>query len=146
LDKAGYFDKNFDPNTDYDLMFRLAKISKFDFVDEILVDYLEHDNNLSIMMDVDPFLKAKYNEKIFMKHKDIFMKYPKAACDKLRNLGISYIFCGERQKGRKYFLKAFKICPQNLKVSRDIIFSFLPIYVFKFLFNLKNKIKDNSTQ
>lgn len=141
LDKVGFFDSNFEPVSTYELIIRLAKITKFDFVDQILVHYLQHENNFSNQLDGDLLLQIKIHKAINEKHQDDFKKYPKNYSKRLRNLGIHYCQYGDSGKGRHYFLQALKVRYGDLKSFRDYLLSFLPTRFFNFLYNLKEKVK-----
>ena len=141
LDKEGFFDSSFDPISTYELIIRLAKVTKFDFVDQILVHYLQHEKNFSNQLDDDLSLQIKIHEAIYKKHQSDFKRYPGKCSERLRNLGIHYCQYKNPKKGRYYFLEAIKVNSANLKSFRDYLLSFLPTVFFDFLYNLKEKIK-----
>lgn len=136
LDKVGIFDENLKFGNDTDFFIRIARAGfGFDFVDEFLFKYYEHENSLT---------RTFGEEK---KDKELIYIYEKFLSDlTYKNyllLGATSLKIGNNYKAKKYFLKAFLLNKSNFKSIILLIISYLGIFgvwIYKILFNLKNKI------
>ena len=139
LDNVGFLDENLKVATDYDFYIRIAEKYKFDFAPIPLVKVYIHRKNLcrSFYSYNKELIELLY---IVNKHKDIFKRYPKIYSQKLKNIGIFYMFLDKRKKAQRFFLESLKIYPLNLKSCLNLFSSFFGKNIYLKLLNFKKKI------
>lgn len=122
---AGRFDPWFGSGTSYEYELRLASHTEFGYVPSIEVSYLQHEDNLSNILDKQLQVQTLQHERLLEIYSDKFKYHPKQYENKLSSLGMNYLVLGDRSKSRKYFYMARSI-NKNIKNLRNIILSHLP--------------------
>ena len=136
--KIGGFDEKLIIHEDMDMWLRLAKAGfRFDFVYEPLYINHLHENQITVLITNRERIKSI--EYFLEKHKDIFSKYPKGLAKMMRNLGTAYFLAGQKEKGRKYFLKAIRLHPRNIRNYINLILSLLGSRLFDFILKFKQR-------
>ena len=122
LDEVGCFDNKIIIGEDQDMWIRISQKYDFDFVSEPLLKYYIHQNNT--MKIISNLRKAKDIEYIFQKYKKYYEANSKLYSIRLRYEGTRYMLAGEREKGRKCFIKSIKKNPFNAKSYLYFLLSF----------------------
>lgn len=126
VDKIAGFDPWFGPAASYEYELRLAQATKFDFVESLEVDYLQHENNLSNILDSDIELQIAQHQKLLDLYQGEFKKYPHQYQIKLSSLGMNYLVVNKKSKARNIFFEAIKFAPLKITNWRNLILSFYP--------------------
>jgi len=133
-DKVNWFDSNLPGWNDWDLLIRLSKITKFDFVNELLVKYRIHSGQLTGKILEGLPKKIKFYNLIYNKHMVEYNSHPKINSNILRTIGTLCCRIGQSKQGREFFRKAIKLYPTRFKNYRSFIVSFFPTRFFNFLY------------
>lgn len=106
FEAAGGWDESFPAAQDYDLWTRMAKVTRFDYVDEPLATYVEHEGE-RIWNDMSKVIKGR---EMYLKkfHADI-MSDPAAAIEHLNWLAANHLLNGNRKCAGLYYAEAWKI-------------------------------------
>lgn len=136
---AGVFDEALKSGQDTEMRIRLAQLYDFDFVEEPLITYYFHEENISSTLSIEK--RMEDIEYIIEKHKNLYNKYPKAYSDRLRYNGTSYMIAGETKLARESFLKSIRANLLNWRSYLYLVVSFLGSGIYKRLTLLKSKIK-----
>jgi len=138
FEKVEFFDEKLKIREDFDMWIRIAKAGfHFDFVYEPLYVIHMHRDQLSSYIDAQKRISAI--EYLLEKHKNLYLKYSYGYAKTLRNLGTTYILAGRMTKGRKYFIKAIRLQPTNLRHYINLILSFFGQWLFSFILKLKRR-------
>jgi len=134
FEKIGLFDEMIPGFEDYDVWIRLSRAFHFDYVEQPLVKYYVHSNQIwtnvdAISQGVDMMLK-KYGESPAFRKK---MSYY------YLSVGVSYCLDGNVKKGQKTCLKAIRLYPFEFRHYFYYCLSLLGLESFKKL----KKMKDN---
>lgn len=70
FEEIGGFDPDLPANQEYDLMIRLAEVTKFDYIPEVLADVYEGDDQISFNFDK----KVRATKMLWEKHEDRFKR------------------------------------------------------------------------
>ncbi len=105
IEKVGPRDESLKLFEDQDIFVRIAAAGyRFDFVDEVLINYYIDDENLS-----KDFTKAAPDyERFVAKHLKLLSQYPDILAIHYRHLGTMNFLAGKSQEARQYFLKSLK--------------------------------------
>lgn len=137
--KVGGFDENLKSGQDAEMRIRLSKFYDFDFVEEPLLTYYFHKENISSSLSIKE--RMKDIEYIIKKHKNLYNNYPKAYSDRLRHNGTSYMIAGKNRLARRSFLKSISKYFLNWRSYTYFLISLLGSNIYKKLTLLKSKIK-----
>jgi len=140
-DMIGWFDPSLPGWNDWDILIRLSKITKFDFVNELLVKYRIHLGQLTGKILEGLPKKIKFYNLIYNKHRTEYNSHPKINSNLLRILGTLCCRIGQNKQGRRYLIKAIKAYPVSFKNYRSFFVSFLPSKLFNFLYFLSLKLR-----
>lgn len=103
---VGGFDNALKIGDDLDMWLRISDKFGFDFVRDALVKYYVHKGNASRSQD---FAEATFElEKIFVKHRSIYERYPDVYRRILRQLGSKFCSLGEAKRGRGYYTELIR--------------------------------------
>ena len=137
FEKVGMFDENLPRLQDWELVIRLSKYYNFKCIDEpLLVSYYTSD---SISANNDALIKAI--ELIITKHFTEFSKYKKILSRHYFGLGRILYLDGDLINGRRYFIKAIKKYPLNIKYSLSYFVSFFGPRTFNKVTKIYHKLK-----
>jgi len=135
--KVGIFDENLPRLQDWELVIRLSKYYNFKCIDEpLLVSYYTSD---SISANNDALIKAI--ELIITKHFADFSNHKKILSKHYFGLGIILYLDGDLINGRRYFIKAIKKYPLNIKYSLSYFVSFFGPRTFDKVTKIYHKFK-----
>ena len=135
--KVGMFDENLPRLQEWELVIRLSKYYNFKCIDEpLLVSYYTSD---SISANNDALIKAI--ELIITKHFTDFSKYKKILSRHYFGLGRILYLDGDLINGRRYFMKAIKKYPLNIKYSLSYLVSFFGPRTFNKVTKIYHKFK-----
>ena len=120
FEKAGLFDEMLPHLVDWELWIRISKFYEFKCVDEpLLTSPFTPD---SISANKEALIKAL--KIILSKHFDDFAKNKKILSKHYFSIGINLCSSNEIKDGRKYFIKAVKANPLNVKFLLVVFLSF----------------------
>lgn len=102
LKAVGGFDVTLRSRQDLDLWLRLSQLYDVDFVPEPLVQYLIHDNRISVNNDA----KIQGAESILNKYHSDISRFPKTLASHLYNLGRLYQRKGDKTSARRKYRDA----------------------------------------
>jgi glycosyltransferase involved in cell wall biosynthesis len=114
--KAGYFDKNLCPCADWDMWIRIARCAEVDFVEEPLVHYVLHDNNMHkdlAAMEKDTFAILNKYWPPLVKEKGCLARKDKTYSDHCIHFARHYYQQGEREAFKRLLYRALEYCPLN---------------------------------
>lgn len=114
---------------DWDLWIELAKKCKFDFVDECLLIYDIHPNQLS---NRSPDIISGY-ECIYNKNKELYEKKPKSLAGLYFYFGYQYLRAGDNNRSKDYFKKSIQLYHRQYKCIYYYIISMLPDKLIRIL-------------
>lgn len=140
INKVGGFDENLKTGVDWEMWIRISKSFNFNFVDEPLIKYYVHKNNISSPSNIAK--REKDLRYIFEKYKPYYKKHPLIYSKKLRYDGTRYTLENQTKKAKKYFLKSILIFPLNLKSYLYLLFSLGGYNFYSKLVNLKRLLKN----
>lgn len=148
LEKTGLFSEKVQRMTDWDLYLRMALYYKFDYIDENLLNYRVHSNNMS--MGFKNYERAGFTilKRIFS-NKD-FPKELRSLHSKVFSLRYSYMadrYLGfnKSNRAKKYIMKSFKLYPKNIfkpQLIKIFLLSFLSENLLKNAKIVKEKISN----
>jgi len=111
LIEAGLYDVTFGNNQDWDIVIRLAKLTKFAFVDEpMVIAFISHD---SISKNLNTARGTKL--KIVAKHEDLFRAHPKQLSTHYYHAALVANRHGEREEANTLFRSALKTNALNMR-------------------------------
>lgn len=135
--KAGMFDEKLPRLQDWELVLRLSKYYNFKCIDEpLLVSYYTSD---SISANHKALIEAL--ELILTKHYKNFNKYKGILSRHYFGLGRILYLDGNLINGRRYFIKAIKKYPLNIKYSLSYLVSFFGPRTFNKVTKIYHKFK-----
>ena len=140
-DKIGWFDSVLPGWNDWDLIIRLSKIAEFDFVNELLVNFLIHPHQLTSEFDKNLQKTVDFYNLIYNKHKQDYKSNPDVSSNILRTIGGLYCRLGQNSIGRKYFQNAIKTRLLSFKNYRSYLLSFLNKNIFNFIYLISLKLR-----
>ena len=136
FEKCGLFDENMLTGSDYDMWIRISKKFSFKVIKNALVKYYIHENSLTFNYEK----RARSLEILLEKHKDFFKSDYKGYSKQYLELGITYCYKGDIQKGRKALGTSIKINPFEMRNYFNFILSLLGVEKFKKLKEAKEKM------
>jgi glycosyltransferase involved in cell wall biosynthesis len=137
FEKAGMFDEKLPRLQDWEFVIRISKYYNFKCINEpLLVSYYTSD---SISANNDALIKAF--ELILTKHSKDFNKYRKILSKHYFGLGRILYLNGDLISGRRYFIKAIKKYPLNIKCSLSYFVSFFGPRTFNKVIKIYHKFK-----
>lgn len=110
LDEVQSFDENFRWREDIELYYRLSFVCKFDYVEEVLVNYYQHPNALSTNFEKKLSAVIQYLEK----HEHTIKKNSLPWSEINEHLAELYAVNGNKKKALIHFLIAIKNRPFRL--------------------------------
>jgi glycosyltransferase involved in cell wall biosynthesis len=140
LDDVGGFDENMKVSDDWELWLRIFKKYNFDFVDDFLVKYHFHKDNLSSRSS-----HKKANDIVYMieKHKNLYKQHQKKHSELLRYTGNLYMLSGDTKMARGLLKKATNL-NFNLKNMLTCLLSYAPSALYTLTVLLKRKLSFGS--
>lgn len=127
FDRVGMFDEALPRFIDLEFFIRLSKHYRFYHINEPFINYYQTPfnitSNLKKLIEARKIILNKYLTDI-KKNKFIWFHH-------LYMIGALLCLSNEKDQGRKYFLKAFKIYPWSLKLFLTTFFSFLGNKVYR---------------
>jgi glycosyltransferase involved in cell wall biosynthesis len=114
--KTGCFDKNLCPCADWDLWIRIARCAEVDFVEEPLVHYVIHDNNMHKDihgMEKDTFAILDKYWPALVKEKGCSDRKNKTYSDHCIHFARHYYQGGERESFKRLLYRALEYYPLN---------------------------------
>lgn len=111
LERAGMFDERMERYQDWELAIRLAKIYRFQLVDEPLVKVYETPGNISS----DDAAAGRAVEAILEKHAALMRQHPVALAGLLLYLGSFKCRNGAMREGRRHMLDSARLRPFAVK-------------------------------
>lgn len=120
FNEVGGFDIEYKCRQDIELYYRLASICKFDFVEEVLVDYYLHDSQISGNLPQ----KVEHIHMFFEKHKRTLSKFARGQLNEY--LGDLHMALLNKKKGIKRYQLAIYFNPT--RISQIIIKSTMGIF------------------
>ncbi len=121
FDNAGFFDETIAYGLDYDMWLRISEKYKFIYIGEPLVNYSIHKNRLSFNWDI----QIRGSEKILNKYSKSFAVNPESLCSQYYKLGKLYFLNRNSLMGRRFFLKALKLNPAQIRIYLIIFLSYV---------------------
>ncbi len=132
---VGLFDEDLPSFQDYDLWIRISKKFTFDYVDEVLYRYHIHDNKIWN----DPMVLSRGLDKMIHKHCTRDLAVRKNFSAQILLVGVMFCYQGHFEKGRKFYLKAIRLYPWEIRNYFNLFLSFLGAKNFKKIKALKEK-------
>ena len=133
LYSAGAFDENLKSCQDWELWIRIATITQFDFVNEILAVYTVHGKQISI----DYEEKVKSFDYVLNKYKNLFNANKKAFAKLLKRTAVLYMLNGKIKKCRERLVQALAVNGLRIDLVIHLLFSLFPKlyrkYIYKFI-------------
>lgn len=119
IKKIGGFDEKLTSYQDYDLLLRLSKENKIDFVEEPLMEYIIDKDGIS--NDIDSKIKGK--KAILNKYENEYKKnnLKKSLSNHYIILGDFFILSKNKRGGIEYYIKAIVLYPYSLKYYIKIL-------------------------
>lgn len=141
FETVGGFDIALKIGDDLDMWLRMSDKFGFDFVRDALVKYYVHKGNASRSQDS---AEATFElEKIFVKHKSIYERYPDVHRRILRQLGSKFCSLGEAKRGRGYYTELIRSGGGSVETLLLYLSSFvLGKDVYRFVNDHKRKSQD----
>lgn len=136
LNKIGKFEEKLPRLQDWELMLRISKYYDFIYIDEALV--LSKYTPNSISSNIESLIKAM--ELILSKHFNDFSKNKKLLSKHYSHIGSLYSSNGQINNVRRYYLKAIRTYPFNIRILLNTICSF---GFYRIFFKIKNNIYFN---
>lgn len=125
--KVGYFDESLIYAEDWDSYIRIAKQFKIKYISEPLA--ILHITSDGLGRDTRRAIRG--HQMVLAKHWQEFKKHRKTLSRHLCQIGSTVNFIGEKKRGRKFLINAFKIFPFNpepiLLIALEIFRNFAPI-------------------
>jgi hypothetical protein len=118
LIQSGLFDEKLPIRQDIDLYIRLARICKFDFVNEPLVFFNKY-NEERVSHNTEKRIETNYI--IFNKYNDIFLEYAKAYSHFHYMQGKLYLKIQDKINARKHFKSALKAKKTNFRALGKLL-------------------------
>jgi glycosyltransferase involved in cell wall biosynthesis len=135
--KVGIFDEKLPRLQDWELVIRLSKYYDFKCIDEpLLISYYNTD---SISANHKALIEA--HELILTKHYKNFNNYKKILSRHYFDLGRILYLDEDLISGRRYFIKAIKKYPLNIKYSLSYLVSFFGPKTFNKVTKIYHKFK-----
>ena len=135
--KVGVFDETLPRLQDWELVIRLSKYYNFKCIDEpLLISYYTTD---SISANYKALIEA--HELILTKHYKNFNNYKKILSRHYFDLGRMLYLDEDEISGRRYFIKAIKKYPLNIKYSLSYLVSFFGPKTFNKVTKIYHKLK-----
>jgi glycosyltransferase involved in cell wall biosynthesis len=125
---VGAYDEKLKTSEDWEFYLRLAARSKFDFVDEPLVDIRQH---------AGPRLGDKLEDAAYVEivvcdeFPEFFSAHPAVHSFYLQRIGGKYCRIGKAKEGRGYLRQAIAIFPGNMTARVQYLLSFLGAGVYR---------------
>ena len=116
LHKTGCFDENLCPCADWDMWIRLARCAEVDFVEEPLVHYVLHDNNMHndlARMEKDTFAILDKHWPQVVQEKGCCERRNKTYSDHCIHFARHYYQRGEREAFKRLLYQALEYYPRN---------------------------------
>ena len=121
LEMIGGFDEAMTRDEDWDLVIRLAQVTRFALVDEAMVRVIDHPG--SVTHNVPAGLAAR--RQMLEKHRALIEATPRALAANLRAIGHLACLAGDTRGGRRELLAAARITPTDPKVLAGLLLSVL---------------------
>ena len=122
LHKTGYFDNNLCPCADWDMWIRIAQCAEVDFVEEPLVHYVLHDNNMHkdiAGMEKDTFAILDKYWPSLVQEKGCLARKNKTYSDHCIHFARHYYKLGEREAFKRLLYRALEYYPLNQVTIHD---------------------------
>ena len=136
--EVGLIDETIKVTDDTDLYIRISRKYKFLFIQEPLINYRVHNNNISEQNIKRSLKRINNKEKIIEKYKNIYKKYPNIYANELKKLGTFYMLENKDKIAKKYFIQAIKV---NIfsKIYINLLLSFSP-RLYKKILSIKKSV------
>ena len=129
LDQAGWMDPQCPIAPDYDLWLRMSTVCKFAYVDEILMEYRTGIDSIGSRVKSKIEYTLKIQENFVNNYFDGKFPYPKALhrayFNKYRSAGNFYLSQNRNGAAFKFFLKAARHSPWELRIYKNILRSLI---------------------
>jgi len=135
LNEMGGFDTTLESSQDFDLLLRIPKSHRIDYVDEVLLDYNRSGESISCDMEA----KIQGIHKIIEKYHDDIVRLKIRHLYFLR-LGLYQFLAGEWEKSRRTWLIALRCKPLYFKLWQYFIVSLFGVKIFKYVLELKKRL------
>lgn len=141
------FDASLPSCQDWDLWIRLAKITKYGFVNEPMVEYFEHNGD---RITTNYSAVAKGHEIIYHKYRDLIDKElsKKDANSFYSYMGFIFLKIAiltqdklQIRKGRDFIKKGIKLKPINLRSHLYLITSFINVNFLHYIYLSREKLR-----
>lgn len=127
LEKVGFFDENMRHWEDVDFIIKLFEKGRFGYLNEPLFVYKIHKGNLSASQSLGDYVI------FYKKNYDLYNKY-NLGFYLNRNLALFYLKNKNKRKSRELLFTSLQqrsSVMEKIKIFLILIFSYLPIYLFK---------------
>jgi glycosyltransferase involved in cell wall biosynthesis len=121
LEAIGGFDEEMTRDEDWDLVIRLAQVTRFALVDEAMVRVVDHAD--SVTHNVPAGLAAR--RQMLEKHRALIEAAPRAHAAHRRAIGHLACLAGDTRTGRRELLAAARLRPADPKVLVGLLLSVL---------------------
>ncbi len=138
FDTVGGFDESLKSGQDWEMRIRLLEKYDFEIVDDYLIKYYLHKNNISKTLGEKRKNDLEY---IFNKYIHYYKNDKDLLSKKLRYDGTRQMIEGDTKGARKSFLKSLKENPKNYIVYSYIILSFFGKNFYYKMAKIKNSLK-----
>ena len=137
FDDIGFYDERFKIADDWDLYIRILEKYNFDFVEEPLLNYYIHNENIS--GNSGAIKAAKDGIYILEKHIEKYNNNLLAKSKILRYIGTYYMINNKKLTARKYFKKSIKCAPFYYRNYVNFIISLFGVNFYEKVRSLKQR-------
>jgi hypothetical protein len=131
--ESASYDENLESSQDWDLWIRISEHTEFEYVDEILAEYVVHGDQISSDFDK----KIRSFDYIIKKHGSLYSKHKKALAAIYKKTAVLSLMNNKINNCRKRIIKAFTIDFLRADLFVHFILSFFPslyrLYIDKFI-------------
>jgi glycosyltransferase involved in cell wall biosynthesis len=138
FENVGLFDESLSGREDWDMLLKIAKCYKFEFIPEILLKARVHKGyHLSSKSRIS---LAESNLKVTLRHLDYLQKNPKLLSTKLRTAGNLFCQAGDLNQGRSLLKESIKVNPLNLLTYLYFFISLFGVNFYRKFSRLKDRL------
>ena len=138
FEKIGLFDKSLEFAEDYDMWLRISKEFQFEYINELLIKYILHDDKQSLTHNYETVIRDL--EILLKKYAPLLEANSKGQSYHYRELGEVYCRIGDIKKGREAFVRAIKLAPLEIRHYYDLFLSLLGAENFKKFKEFKERV------
>lgn len=131
------YDESFKVSDDWDLYIRILKKYRFNFVDDFLLNYYVHYNNISKEGSIK---QAEDYINLIKKHEKDYNSNLLAKSIILRYVGSYYMINNQKTIARKYFKASIRCAPYHFRNYINFITSLFGVSFYKKIRNLKQNM------